>query len=447
MKRHNGRLARAIWATLSGTLFLLAASIQAHAQEPAPEPIEAAEWLAVFEQSYGREGLYVIEIAPADPGASTRLNIQALNAAAQRLQAEHPDQAVSIDALEKNGLLPELKPRAEDDVYTWDADAGTFRGTLPPPHDPAAGPLFLLEGNERIRERILRPDNFSRTRWKKVYTDPETPQFLKKEIELREFLLDHFYFQKALIADSIHEQLKKLEEVLKLYAIAEGKQVGDPVNWAGLETARFGELIPRFPKGTEVRLDTIGESPTAIYGGMEITADPASVGKIRREHAQKIWEKYPTYPPVLALRARFEKPSAALPLINEAIAKWPGVPGLRVERMTHLARLGRIPAWTDDLDFVLRNFPAAPLLIEIQILAETDAFPDDLNSEAEFATVLADVRPDLLTHQLYAIQTLTDAGRLDDAQTVYDRLVYGNPAWGLVLPPPEKQETSPPQEE
>jgi len=390
----------------------------------------------VFEQSYGSEGLYVIEVNPRDPAGPSRLNLQRLNAAAQEFQSNFPDEKVSLDALREKDLMPELLEHPSEEQYFWDEERRIFTSSLGGNHTPGAGALLLLRGNQQIRQRIISPDKYARQRWKKIYTDEDAPEFLKREIVLREFLLDHFYFPASMAADQIQGQLERLEEYLKMYAVTSEKEVGDEVTWADLDEAGLSDAVGEFPKGTEVKLGKIGDPPTAIYQDMEITADKGSVGKIRYEHAKNVWEELSDYPPALALRARFEDPKDGLPLINKAVQAWPNVLGLRVERMTQHARRGDYHAWGTDMAYLTENFPAAPLLIEVQLLADTAGLSEIPEAESDFALTLANLRPDLLTHQLYALRVLEKAGRMEEANNIHDRMAFANPAWRLVLPEP-----------
>lgn len=398
---------------------------------------EQKRWLALFEQSYGTEGLYVLEVYPADPGGESRLNIQLLNAAAQRFKTENPDAEISFAALRRNDLLPEMRPVGEGETFQWDAEAGTFVSSLGAGHSAGFGAARLMRGNEVIRQRVVKPGKFVRGRWGKIYTDPQVPRTIKREIELREFLLKYFHNPEAEAAEQISQLMKKVDDAVQMYAINEQIEPGTEITWSDLDESGFADIIPRFPEGTEVRLGKSNEHAVAIYKEMEITSDPASVGEVRHKRAEEAWNEYPDYPPALALRARFEDPKTGVELLNEAVKKWPTVAGLRVERMTQHARMGEYEAWDEDLQYVLERFPAAPLLTEIQLLADVAGMSEVPEAQAAFATMLADVRPDLLTQQLFAIKTLTDAGRIDDARAVYDRMVYANPGWAQVLTRPE----------
>jgi hypothetical protein len=88
------------------------------------------------------------------------------------------------------------------------------------------------------------------------------------------------------------------------------------------------------------------------------------------------------------------------------------------------------------LDFIVKNAPAAPLLIEIDMAAEAAGLRRNPETYAPIVLMLADVRPDLLTHQLLAIRLLTEIGRHEDAATVYDRLTFANPAWRVAIDRP-----------
>lgn len=400
---------------------------------------EEDKWLGVFEQSYGTEGLYIVEVHPEDKGGISRLNLQKLNIASREFIGKFPTKVVTDEALKKAGLYPDVEKEAEDEVYTWSPSTELFESSLNEHHQSPFGALVLLEGNEQIRRRILHPDSYTRKRWGKIYNDPNAPEYLKQEITLREFLLEHFHFEGTEQADQIQENLAKLDEAIRLYVLSAEKEEGDKVTWAELDESGFSSLVGSFPKGARVDLQPVGTRCSAVWRGVAITSDPQSVLDLRKKRAEQLFEKHPDFPPAMILMARFKEPTEGLNLVNKAIVLWPDVPGVRLERLTQLARLGRFNHWTQDLDYIVDHFPTAPLLIEIQLLGESSGLAENEEVNAEIAMVLADVRPDLLTHQLYAIKVLEKSGKHQEARSLYERLLRGNPAWKEVLDKPETE--------
>ncbi len=405
----------------------------------AESAVEAGPWLARFEQSYGAEGLYVVEISPDDPAGPSRLNLQLINAAAVRFRAENPDRPVTLSGLEMRGLLPDLHEAPEDEEYVWDDDLGMFTSSLGGMHAPEAGVLLLLEGYDRIRGRILEPDSFVRSRWKRLYEDPEAPEWLRREILLREFLLEHYNFPLVRRAERLQEELRRMDAAMEALALTQGLGEDDEITLE--EFLASGLYLPRysFPPDVEVEVGRIGDGAQAEMGGYTITGSPESVNRIRLDRAAEVFRESPGFPPALALAGRFQEPERSLRMLDRAIEIWPDVPGLRVERLSHHARTREFGQWQEDLDFILSNFPAAPLLMEIEVAAEQGRVSRVPEFQAGLATVLADVRPDLLAHQLYAYTVLEEVGQEEVARTVWNRLVFANPAWRLVLPPPGEE--------
>ncbi len=396
----------------------------------------SAPWMAVLEQSVGSEGMYVVEVYPTGEGAATRLYLQQLNAAAQRYQVERPNDPVRFNLMVAYGYIDEPGEGVPEQEFQWDEDRGLFRSSLGGAHAPGYGAARLLEANRAIRQRILQPTPFVRSRWKAVYTDEEAPGFLRREIELREYLLEAERAPEVRRAEALHQQLVDIEEAVRLYALTEMAEVGDPLTFEQLSASGFLRLVERLPEQPEVELSEIGVPPVIREtGGPPLTSEPASLLGWKRQHAAEIYRRSPDYPPAKALRARYERPEKAVEVLGEAIAAWPAVPGLRIERMTHLARLARLDEWTEDLDAVLGTFPSGIHLFEMSITAEVSG-GFDAAARARFATVLADVRPDLLTQQLLALASLQEVDRIDDARTIFDRLAFSNPAWQLVLTRP-----------
>lgn len=429
-------------ARLFATILALLAAVLVPATATAQDEVERAaqEWIARFEQSYGSEGLYVLELNPRDPAGPSRLNLQLINAAAMQFRRENPDARISYSGLNMRGLIPDLREAPEDEEYIWDEELGMFTSSLGGARTPEAGVLLLLEGYEAVRARMLEPDNFVRTRWRRLYEDEDLPGFLRREILLREFLISNYDFPEVRRATEVHRTLREIDSAIEAYAITENLTEDDEVTLQELASA--GLLLPslRVPEGVEVRVGRIGDGARATLGAHEITGSRDSVHQVRLRHAAEIFSENPSYPPALALAARFQEPERAVAMLNRAIEFWPDVPGLRVERLSHYARMRNFGEWQEDLDFVLSRFPAAPLLVEIEVAAEQGRVSRVPEFQARLATLLADRRPDLLPHQLYAYTVLRDVGEEEVARTIRDRLVFANPAWRLVLPPPGEPE-------
>ncbi|MBI1292118.1 hypothetical protein GC173_12890 [bacterium] len=418
---------------------LLLVAVWAPAEETAAPKVDT-RWLSTFEQSYGTEGLYVLEVKPTDPGGQSRLDLQLINAAAQQYRLQNPGKAVTIAALDEAKLLAEVHADRRAD-YVWNAEQKLFVSSRGPAFSPAMSVVQLLEGNDRIRRRLLEPDTFTRERWKKLYNDPESPEFLKREVLLREFILDNTNFPDALLYERSQQQLTAINDAVHIYALAQKLGPNDPVTFADLRDSGMFDSLGPVPDNVEFNITTAGAKATGTINGVPIVEDPSGPAVVRRNRAERLLKQRPDYPPALAFAARFRPPDESIKLLNRAIEIWPDVPGLRVERLAAHARRRNFAAWTPDLDFLLRRFPAAPLLIEVDVAAENGRISDSPKVHADIILMLADVRPDLLTHQLMALRLLEKAQRLDEARTVYDRLVFANPAWRVALTPPAETKT------
>lgn len=416
-------------------VFLLTVAFAGAIAAAQSKPVDQ-HWIAVFEQSYGTEGLYVIELFPRDAGGNARLNLQAMNGAAREFALKFPNEKITFAALEEKKLLPKLLD-SSGDSYSYDEGRKMFISSVGKDHSSLFGTALLINGNRAIRMRLVAPDAYTRARWRKIYQDPAAPPALKNEIALREFMLDQYNNAEIEKAERISHILKEIKIAAELYAVNHAMIPGDDITVETLMKAGLLNTMEQLPAEASVEYRKLGAEPTATFGEFEITTDPKSVDVIRKKYATEAFRRYGRYPPALALMARFEEPDEAVKLLGEAIKQWPDVPGLRVERMTHEARRRNFAAWDEDLDAILSNFPAAPLMTEIQIAAESARLRLDKDFEARIAVTLADVRPDLLTQQLYALEILKKStDTTNNAQRIYDRLLFSNPAWQFVVPSP-----------
>lgn len=395
---------------------------------------ERKRWIAFFEQSYGSEGLYVVETNPTDPAAANRLALQRLNATVTEYLQKNPGKTPTVAEFRAAGLIDGVQFPDESQV-AFDASRGFFSDVRGGPYTPQAGTVMLLSANQEVRKRILSPDKFTRQRWKKLYQDPACPQFLKREIELREYLLANYEFPEARLAENLHRQLVVINNAIQILAITNEMKPGDAVTLETLQQKGLVNSMQALPKGVSVVVKAVGETPYATVGDMRITTDMESVRAIRKARMEREAAARKDYPPTLVLRARFAEPAEAQKLLTQASSLWPDVAGVRAERLAAFARAGAFDRWTIDLDFLLKEFPAAPLLIELESAAEYGGVSKDPKAKAQIATLLADIRPDLLAHQVYAIRALLDVGDRETARTIFTRLQYANPAWRPIFGP------------
>jgi hypothetical protein len=389
-------------------------------------------WLALFEQSYGSEGLYVVEVAPKDEGGPTRLALQQVNASAAAWRRANPGKVPDLAIFTQEGKLRSIPKDAWKTVF-WDAEQELFSDKRGGVFTPAAGVVMMLRANEGLRQRLLQPDRFTRQRWKKLYWDPKAPELIRREILLREFMLDNHFFPEVLLYERTQAQQQKIADAVELFAIMNRKQPGDAVSFADLREAGAFGTLGTVPDNVAFTISTIGGAVEATINGVKVVDDAAGPRMLRRKRAEQRLAADRDFPPALALAARFEEPPQALLLLNKAISRWPDVPGLRVERLAAFARAGDFKSWQRDLDYLLKDFPAAPLLIEIELAGEHGRLSRSPEVWGDVILLLADVRPDLLTHQLVALREFEQTERENERRTVSDRLLVANPAWRIIL--------------
>ena len=420
------------------TFLFLALAAAAQALTP-----EQRKWISLFERSYGSEGLYVVEVAPSDPDGSTRLKLQTINTLFH--EAPTSTSLVQKPYAEIHAALgwpQELMPEAPL-AYAWDPGLGLFVSNRGPKASPIHGVLLLMTNTDRVRARLANPDGFTRKRWRKLYEDPAAPQSLKRELELREFLLEHWNFPQALLAEQTQRYLALLNRAVEFRATAGQMPSGTPIALADLEQLGLLRSDVPPPEGFVVDPLIVGKPASGKLNGFPVSTDPNLPRTIRERRAKAMKDKYPDYPPAVALAARFQDGPAATRAITLAISRWPDTVGLRLERLTTLARNKNYGAWQADLDRILDEFPAAPLLLEIERAATAGGLTENPVLRADLARLLADIRPDLLAQQLHALKVLADAGDTAGQVRILERLSRANPAWRAALSGSEKSQPAP----
>jgi hypothetical protein len=423
---------------LAALLALLGIAADLPAQEPPPQRPIDADWTTRFEQTYGTFGLYCYETEPDSDEAASRINLQSLSLAWRRLRETQPDAPFDFQQLKSSSLMPELLPPTEGEEYLLDEETGLITSSLGPPRTLVFGAQLLLVNNRYLRTVLLRPTRAVRLRWKAIYEDPTAPLALRREIELREFYMRHHYSREVRDLLFIRRQLEEINRAAKLHMERTGLAAGEPLSIADLEAAGLLVGMRGYPKGARYFLAKAGDAPTCHLAGATHRLGDDLVEKTRRRAAEAALAAYPDYPPAIALEARLHPPAEGITRINRAIALWPEVPSLRLERLFHEANRGNFDAWPEDLDHLLAHFPAAPILAAIDAAASTGVAASEPSIHAIVATALADARPDLLQQQLSAMSANLRAGRVEQSQRLYDRLLAIHPGWGALFPPPAK---------
>jgi hypothetical protein len=130
--------------------------------------------------------------------------------------------------------------------------------------------------------------------------------------------------------------------------------------------------------------------------------------------------------------------------LDKAIASWPDVPALRIQRIAIDARLQHVDKIAGDLEYLLRRFPAAPVCLEIDAATRKEALTQPGVFRSTLASALAEVRPEVLNLQVLAFKELVEAGDQEGAATIRDRMIARHPGYEPLLPDPYEKRAEPP---
>ncbi len=406
-----------------------------------PEQLDE-KWIARFEQSYGTSALYLIEITDdGTPETVARLDLQNLNDAAAQFMEQHPGRTPSYEALDQAGLLPVLNAPQPERNYVWDEQSQMFLSVFGMWYSPFGGAAYMLESTEVLRQRILEPNQYVRNRWRQISEDTETPTILLRELRTREYFLENYYSEEIQKALFCQRQLYEIGRATEIFALMNDLDHGDPLDIDQIaETGYLRQIMP-CPSGGEYSVSAVGSPPKCSHEGGHKWNNAQAIIDMRREIAEAAYNRDGnSFPPALALKARFESPQQALILVTRAIELWPDVPALRLERMAHNARLGRINDWTQDIDYLLSRFPAVSILVEIDFITRIGPAGEVPEIRQQIARLISDRRPDGLIPQLIAIDTFRKAGDEGNVDRIIDRMTRQNRVWGIVMRDPKAME-------
>lgn len=305
--------------------------------------------------------------------------------------------------------------------------------------DAEQGSLELyLRAAAELQRAYSRPGGFVVTRWQKLESDAALPQPLRREIELRRTLLEAWNGPATRDAEKCQEQLETLNDVLLTFRKYKNGETS-AVTMQSLDQAGLLDQLRRCPADGDYRVTRTDEPPRCSKGGAHGHRALRELEALRRTEAAQWLAGKDETPPVLAVKARLaESTSASLALLDRAIVAWPDAPGLRIERMAHLAAAGLVSGMEQDIAAVIDHYPAGPLLYEIDLATSRGLVGADAVFRAQLLTILADRRPDLLGPQLRALQALATIGAREEAARVFQRLIDANPNFVQVFssPPP-----------
>lgn len=411
------------------------------AQEPAPDLPERLdiEWILRYEQSYGLAGLYVDEPPPpeGDLPARVRRDLLLLTRAAREYKKTFPQREPTTADLLSMGFVEDLFGPPEGTRYVYSENTGRFLCTAGGMLDLVTGAMLQLEAAEEYRRRVANTSLVVWQSWQKLAADPNAPELIRREIETRQFAVRHLDSGPVRAARRTQELLQQLSDAIEMATALGELEVGQQITMQDVGRTGLIDLLPALPLEGKYKVTKVGEPPVAVIGGIEVPLSPASVQDRLKADAEAKLKERPDYPPALSLAARYAEPEKSLELIERAVAAWPDVPALRVQRLATNAQLLNLDALTADLDYLLARFPATPILIEVDVATSKGLLRRDPNFRATIAETIASIRPEVLNAQLMALKALMDAEQSARAQAIYERLIERHPGYQPLLPEPE----------
>ncbi|MCB2154072.1 hypothetical protein KQI84_04250 [bacterium] len=399
-----------------------------------PERIDS-DWILIYEQAYGVEGLYLDEPPAGDDlPAQCRENLAMLTKAAATWGMLHEDPP-TVEALKAAERIEEAPQCPQGGTYTWNEDENRFDCTTGGSHSLVVGALRQLLGMELYEERVATAPLSVRKSWQIIYNDEKAPELLHREIETRMFALR--YTDSAEIRQTMRIQslLGELNAAIELATASELLEKDQEITMKDVGATGLIDRLEALPGQGRYRVSKVGEPPVAVYPDGDIPYSNQAIIDKMQELADGALEQYPDYPPALALRARYMDGEEALKGINKAIELWPDVPALHVQRLATNARLNRVKDFTPDLDYLLARFPAAPILLEIDSATRLGKVGLAPPIRASITTPMATVRPEILTVQLLAMKALSSANEQDQANALYKRLIKSHPGYEPLVSP------------
>lgn len=403
--------------------------------QPAPATVtgdaQTDRWVVLYEQAFGFDGLYVYE-APAvdgDEARRVREELRRLSSAARQLLRDSPGATVSVDLLRARGLIDDPPRPPEGAQYAYFPELGRFLCSLGGEYDLVAGATGLMRGAERFRHLVLHGSPALVDRWQRLRDDPDAPAQVRREAEARLFVFETAHDEDLETFIEIHRLLGQLNDAIELAIAARYLEPGASITMNDVGATGLIDRLRALPDGAEYVVTTAGSPPAARWRGALTNYSPQAVHERQAERARRLVQAQPDYPPAIAYFARFNEGDRALELLDMAIEQWPDVPALRVQRLGALARLGRPVEFTRDAEFLIQNFPAAPILMEMVQATRQGPFGDNAELRARIAEAAAVVRPEVLPLQLVAIRDLQAAGEFGRARTLREALLDRNPGF------------------
>lgn len=414
------------------------------AQSPTPTPVASpagveqvapvpTEWILRYEQAYGFAGLYVPEPKPApnDRAGIQRDHLVALTLAARQLDDEAT--TPTLELLHERHLVPPAVAPPAGVRYLYNPGTGRFVSTEGGLADIVLGAMAQLQATEEYRRTVAYGSPALGRAWDVMLKDPQLPRAIGREIETRRYALSLENASMVRDARRTQELLQELNDAIQLAAAGGMLKPGQAITMPDVGRTGLIDFLEALPRGGKYQVTKVGEPPSALVNGKVVPLDPKAVNDALREETRRLAAQRPDYPPALALRARYEAPDEAARLLDEAIRLWPDAPALRLQRLATNAQRLDLDAANRDLNVLLAQFPAAPILIEIEAALVRPELGNDKRLRADVTSAMADVRPEVLPVQLMAIAARLDIGDVEGARALRARVAALHPGYEPLL--------------
>jgi hypothetical protein len=402
----------------------------------ARERIEA-RWILRYEQAYGVEGLYVEEPppSPSDRDALIRQDLVSLTLAGLRFKEQYPNEQPNPSLLFIRDLIDRKIVPPQGIEYQW--SESTSRFVANPPGDGAGdmvmGAMAQIEAAEAYRRTVAMGSADLNRNWQVFVNDPQSPELIRREIETRRYAARQTQTEVIHQARRTQALLKELNDSIELAMVSGALRSGQEITMQDVGRTGLIDLLERLPLDGEYIVTRAGEPPKAKIRGKEVPYAPSSITTALRTQAEEALAANPEYPPALAVLSRYVDEDEGIKLISRAIELWPDVPALRIQRIAMNASRDRYDELRDDLDMIVERFPAAPLLLEIDMATYRPEKPEANAFRAALMGPLAEIRPELLNIQILAMKAFADSGDAKQASVVRQRVLDRHPGYEPLL--------------
>ncbi len=396
------------------------------------------DWVLAYEQAYGIGGLYVDEPPLDTTAAKIREDLLTLTKAGRAFQERIPSKDPDAGILLSTGFLERRIVPPDGMEFVWSRDSRRFLSSAGREYDIVFGALAQFTAAESYRERVFNGGRRVQIGWQKLLEMEDVPALIQREIETRRFVIDMTEYQGLRDLQRTQELLRKLADAIE-FATATGEfKPGQEITMQDVGRTGLIATLRALPLGGQYKVTRVGEPPVAVFGEVEIKLNPNAISDRMKSDAEDAWRKRPTYPPAMALAARYREGRDALSVLDQAIKVWPDVMALRIQRLSMNASRLDLAALNEDLDYVLARFPPAPLLLEIDVATRKGPLAVEPEFRSTIATTMADIRPEVLNVQLLAYRELVRANKFNEANRIRDRLLQRHPGYEPLIPTPEE---------